>query len=409
MQIDLAEPDVLLARWGAIASALTTLGHDDVWWIDGGTAHRDDHGGNWGRLVPVEGGRAVLYGFDHEYSATVDASPPIDLLAGGPVWLPWADLVRAVEDEQLGFVYWYDGGWSRVPYPDGLADGLAAALPAVLSADRAHRALCEVVFGWARHKPDDAAERAAVADAATRLLDAAATRTVDAGALERLVGRIGGLPVDLGAGVAAAAGFGLVPGSVAPTVPAGSGEPPRRVRLLSDDERQDLVWAAMRATAELPRPAPAPTAELAALVGWARSRARPDGRCSLRFEVLDHAQRFGPGEAPPVERPDDDRWAVAREAADLARKLWEAEADPAHGHWIFLRLEVSADDHTVERHYDSWPGWMRSDGITGPWLDDLRIEMDRRAPRFRPAWAVLLDPEVAYTGVPEPFRTLKVD
>ncbi|BCJ64247.1 hypothetical protein GCM10009779_70990 [Polymorphospora rubra] len=409
VQTDLAEPDVLLARWGAIASALATLGHDDVWWIDGGTAYRDDHGGNWGRLVPVEGGRAVLYGFDHEYSATTDASPPIDLLAGAPVWLPWPDLLRFAEEQQLGFVYWYDGGWSRVPYPDGIADGLTAALPAVVSEERAHRALREVVFGWARHKPANAAEEAEVADAAARLLAAATSRTVDVATLAGLLGRIGNQPVDLDAGLATAAGFGLVAGSTAPTVPAGTGEPPRRVRMLSDDERQDLVWAAMRSAAELPRPVPAPTAELAALVDWARSRAQSDGRCSLRFEVLDNARCFGPGEAAPVGRPGDNQWAVAREVGELAKRLWEAEADPAHGHWIFLRLEVSTDGHTVERHYDSWPDWMKFDGISGPWPDDLRIEMDRRAAAFRPAWSVLLDPGLTYTGVPEPFRTPEVD
>lgn len=46
---------------------------------------------------------------------------------------------------------------------------------------------------------------------------------------------------------------------------------------------------------------------------------------------------------------------------------------------------------------------------TGPWRDHLSREMELRAPVFRPAWAVLLAPEVAYTGPPQPFVDLGTD
>lgn len=106
MRIDLPEPDLLWTRWALFATALTTLGYDDVYWCADDGAHHDDHGGNWSRLVRVDGGRAVLFGYDHEYSDTVDATPPIDLLAGAPAWLPWPELLRHVADDQLGYVHW---------------------------------------------------------------------------------------------------------------------------------------------------------------------------------------------------------------------------------------------------------------------------------------------------------------
>ncbi|MCX4470039.1 hypothetical protein OOK41_06935 [Micromonospora sp. NBC_01655] len=410
MLIDIADPDTLWARWGALASALATLGHDDVYWCDADGAHHDDHGGNWARLVRVEGGRAVLFGYDHEYSDTVSVSPPLDLLAGAPAWLPWPELIRHAEADQLGYAYWYDGGWSRVPYPEPLLpDGLRDTAGAVLDDDRARRELGEVVFEWGGYQPaDEAAERAEVAEAAGRLLTAAADRALDAGALDGLLGRLRPGPVDVPAGLAMATRAGLTPGGRPPAVAAAAGPPPRRVRVLSDDQHDRLVWTAMRRATEAPRPAPAPTPELTELVDWARGRAPAgDGRCSLLIQVTDTALSQHPGEAAPASLPGEDGWAAFRQAGDLVRRLRTAEADPAHGQWIFLRLEATAGGFTLERRYDSWPGWLADDG-RGPWRSHLRPELDRRAPAFRPAWAVLLAPEVAYLGPPPPFDTLTI-
>ncbi|MER7169350.1 hypothetical protein ABT336_25245 [Micromonospora sp. NPDC000207] len=409
MRIDIADPPTLWARWGALAAALTTLGNDDVYWCDANGAHHDDHGGNWARLVLVDGGRAVLFGYDHEYSDTTWASPPLDLLAGAPAWLPWPELTRHAESDELGYVYWYDGGWTRVPYPDpSLDDGLRASARAVLDAEQARRELGEVVFEWGGHHPtDEPTERAEVTVEADRLLAAATAATVDESALDRLLGRIRPRPVDPGAGTAMAARFGLTPTTVPPTVAAGTEVPDRLVRALSDDGHDALVWAAMRQAVEAKRPTPTDTPELAALVGWARDRSPAgDGRCSVTFTVTDGALRQHSGGTPPAARPDEDRWAVVEEAVERVRRLHRAEADPEHGRWIFLRIDTTADDFTVERHYDSWPAGLPVDRHGGPGRTELQKEMDRRGPAYRPAWVVLLAPEVAYLGPPPPFTDL---
>ncbi|MFY1704323.1 hypothetical protein ACN28G_21765 [Micromonospora sp. WMMA1923] len=439
MRIDIAAPDLLWARWGALAAALTALGHPDVYWCDADGAHHDDHGGNWARLVLVEGGRAVLFGYDHEYSDTAGLSPPLDLLAGAPGWLPWPELVRHAADDQLGYVYWYDGGhWSRVPYPESqVADGLPETAGAVLDDARARQELGEVVFSWGGHQPADLpTERAEVAVAAGRLLDAAAGGVLDGVVLAGLLGRIdptgpadggpgatgpadsgpgatspadsgpgatGG--VDLAAGLAVAARAGLRADGVRPVVPAAAGPPPRRIRRLSEDQHDRLVWTAMRQAEETPRPVPAPTLELTALIEWARDRAPS----TLSFQVTDTSLSQHRDGATPAGRPGDDDWAAFRKAGDLVRRLRQAEADPAYGCWIFLRVAASADGVTVTRCYDSWPRWIPHEDRGGPWRSHLRPEVERRAAAYRPAWSVLLDPEVAYLGPPPPFDTLPVD
>ncbi|MGC4891865.1 hypothetical protein [Micromonospora sp. DT227] len=401
--VDLAGPAVLWGRWGVLGATLAALGHDDVWWIDADGAHHDDHGGNWGRLVLVADDRAVLFGYDHEYSDTVDASPPIDLLAGAPAWLPWAELVRHADDDQLGYVYWHEhGDWHRVRYPDRVADGLPQTVGAVLDADRARRELAEVVFEWAGHDVDGEAERVDVATHADRLLAAAAGHSVDAAALTGLLGRVRSVPVDLDAALASAARAGLTPGTVVPVVPANAEVPHRRVRTLSETQHERLVWAAMGEADELPRPEPAGTGALAALVDWARLRAPgADGRSSVVVEALDGAMRRIPGECCPVDRPGDG----FRDLFTLVGELRAAEADARHGRWIFLRVATTSDGFSVERRYDSWPDWMGSRD-SGPWLSHLRTEMRSRAAEFRPPWTALLDPDVAHlpTPPPEPGR-----
>ncbi|WP_377248247.1 hypothetical protein [Phytohabitans kaempferiae] len=56
----------------------------------------------------------------------------------------------------------------------------------------------------------------------------------------------------------------------------------------------------------------------------------------------DTAARQVPGDPAPAERPGDDRWSAFREAGALVEALREAEADPEHGHWIYLRLATTA-------------------------------------------------------------------
>jgi hypothetical protein len=158
-----------------------------------------------------------------------------------------------------------------------------------------------------------------------------------------------------------------------------------------DPER---VWDAMAGATELTRPMPVVGDELAELVDWARAHAADgDGRCSVLFEVLDDGGRAARGEAPPLVRADPagrGGYRMFREAVGLVRRLRAAEADRAHGSWIFFRLETTATWYTVERCYDWWPAWMPRSPFAGPSVRALGREMHRRTPEYRPAWAELV-------------------
>jgi hypothetical protein len=152
-----------------------------------------------------------------------------------------------------------------------------------------------------------------------------------------------------------------------------------------------LVWAAMRRATEIGRTTPASGAELETLVDWARAHAAAgDGRCSVLFEVVDSGGRAARGDAPPA----GDGYPLFRAALRLVRRLWEADADPAHGRWIFMRLETTATRFTIERRYDTWPHWMPQEPRLGPAPGALRREMARRSPAYRPGWSLLLGPRL---------------
>jgi hypothetical protein len=375
--VDLADPGMLWARWVALSAALTGVGFDDVWVIDDRGALHDDHGGNWARLTPVIGDRAVLYGYDHEYSATAHASPPIDLLAGAPDWLPWADLPP---DSELGYVLWFEHGrWARVAYPGDVEDGLAETAGPVLDERAALAELADIVMEWAEAD-------AVPAGAAEALLTAAMQGAAGPAEFAALLGD------------AWNAERGLAVATRRPE-PREPGERPaaRRVRRLSEREHDRLVWAAMREAVERDRPAPPPTRELDAVTAWMRGRApHSDGRCSLLLHAAGTSLSTRRGEFPPAERPGDGRFGLFHEVVELAGPLRAAEAHPRSGRWLFLHVETTATDVTVERRYDSWPAWWADDGISGPWRTHLADELATRDERWQPSWAALLDPEVAY-------------
>jgi hypothetical protein len=125
--LDLPSPDQLRGRWAAFAAICASRGWGDSAFAtreDGAVRwHYDDGGGNWGDLVRLDGGRAVLLGNDHEYSETYFreaaeffGEEETDLLAGAPAW--WeAPVVAAMAREQwVGFAYGYDGTWTRAEY-----------------------------------------------------------------------------------------------------------------------------------------------------------------------------------------------------------------------------------------------------------------------------------------------------
>jgi hypothetical protein len=363
---ELDPPQELWIRWAALAAALTTFGYGDLWEIHEEYAGFDDQGGQWARLRLISGDRAVLYGLDHEYSDTVMAEPPIDLLAGAPDWLPWDEVTSFAEDEILGYVYWHDGvRWGRAPYD--AEDGLERTAGPVLSDPATLDELSRAVFGWPGHRPDSEAERARMAGVGTALLAAARARRVDAGVLSAYAG-------DLALGLAVARAGGLTPDrSELPRTAPGRRPATRTVRKFGEDDHHALIWDAMRNTPERPRTAPARTAALDAVQAYAREHG-PVQFCMTATSA---------GVGSPVFDMDE-----YLRLSGLVRALREAEADARHGRWLFVHVEPGA----VHRCYDSWPSWFDD---RGPGRDDLATELAARDPAWRPAWAALLDDSIA--------------
>ncbi|WP_128977575.1 hypothetical protein [Streptomyces roseicoloratus] len=125
---DLPEPALLWARWGVNAVVRATTAKEARGarrtgvWIDDEGLHLDDAGCTWWAFSRLGEGRWVLYGED-ESSGCKWHKPPVDVLAGGPDWLPYDELRELLDGWELGCVYWYeDGAWSRAVYPEDLGD-----------------------------------------------------------------------------------------------------------------------------------------------------------------------------------------------------------------------------------------------------------------------------------------------
>jgi hypothetical protein len=390
--VDLPAPGLLWTRWATLAAALTGIGHADVWHVDDRGAHHDDHGGSWARLALLDGARAVLFGYAREHSATVTADPPVDLLTGAPSWLPWDDLTELAEADGLGFLVWHaDGRWSRARYPAHVSDGLAQTVGAVLSTDNTVRELGEIVREWGRYELGAPDERDDVHEAGAELLAAAVRGQVTAVGFERLLGRLTDPALDLRAALSSAGRGGITAGTRPPRIEPGERPAMRRVRRLSQGEHDRLVWAAMHDAVELRRPAPPRTGEMDALTDWMRARGPAgDGRCTVLVYADAASLSVQPGGHPPAGEATFDR------LNDLIRALRRAESDPRYGRWLFLRVETTGAGLQVERRYDSWPQWWDDDGVSGPWRTNLQHEMAARHEMWRPQWARLLAPEVAY-------------
>ncbi len=395
--VDLPAPGFVWARWAALAATLAGIGVTDEWFVDDSGAHHADQRGSWARFALLDGGRAVLYGRNCEHSCTAAADPPIDLLTGAPDWLPWAELCPPAEADELGFVAWHNQGrWSRVHYRDDVGDGLTHTVSALLSAGNAVAELADVV---ARGRPGlpSRSERAEIRVAGEQLLAAAVRGEVEAATIERLLGRRTEAALNVTAALFAAGRGGITAGTRPPQIPPGVRPAMRRVRRLSRDKHDRLVWAAMHDAAELPRPAPPETAELESLISWLRSRATGEhGRCTLLAYADSTSLTIQPGDHPPSGVSRDQRRQVPAVLAELIRAARRAESDPAHGRWLFLRVTTLAGGVHVERRYDSWPYWWADDGVNGPWRTNLSEELTARKPLWRPSWVSLLNPEVAF-------------
>ncbi|MDH6540245.1 hypothetical protein [Streptomyces sp. SPB4] len=191
---DLPPAELLWAHWALVAVLEANTGaegrgvHRTGHWIDAAGLHLDDCGSTRWTLAPLGGGRYALYGED-ESSAVKWHEPPVDMLAGGPDWLPYETLRDLLRGWELGCVYWYENGaWARAPYPQGLSDdGLDCGM--------SRFAVREEVLGLLAGAGEDcvcdgdlpSADRPAAAD----LLDAAVGYRLTAPMLEAFTGGCG--------------------------------------------------------------------------------------------------------------------------------------------------------------------------------------------------------------------------
>ncbi|MFC5746071.1 hypothetical protein [Actinomadura rugatobispora] len=346
---------------------------------DGGGLRRVEFGsGTWG-IAWVDGGRAVTYGFDLDYSTARRRLPPVDLLAGAPGWFPW-DYVHAAQKEiqLVSWVHWWDGEtWARAEYPgdmDGVPDSGGE----------------ESFEGYADGSEDPDAAR----DAYDDLMAAVAARAVDTAVIEALYAPLEEAlqPPDLTAPVAEvldlARRLGVTPGASRPELAAGTGEPAvRRVHIMDLEQVEGAIAKAMRNSFELDRPAP--SADPDEVAAWVRANL---GETSIEVAYTGtdrpgHNYKLGIG------------WGKMADA-ELSALLdaWrEREADPERGRWTHARVAVTADGFTADRAYDHLPVWW--DGFRVH-LTGLRAEMASRASRWRPSWTGLLDQDLAHEGVP---------
>ncbi|MFI6638546.1 hypothetical protein [Streptomyces sp. NPDC050504] len=180
---DLADAGELWDRAVTLALATTAVGDGDEYTFKGRTSvHCWNSGGAyWWRLERFDGDRALLTGQDSDGSHTHLGRTPVDLLDGGPPWLPWERLRADAADRLLGYAYWWqDGAWARAAYPDGLSDdGLGMSVPWAAPGGAGVRKTIERLASLI-HPDDDPA------DEVLRFLGRVRERTVDGAAVGAL-------------------------------------------------------------------------------------------------------------------------------------------------------------------------------------------------------------------------------
>ncbi|WP_157982442.1 hypothetical protein [Nocardiopsis sp. FIRDI 009] len=347
--------------------------------------HFDNSSGCWWRLTWVEGGRAVLTGYEPLGQRTIDEE--VDLLAGGPDWLPreWLDThVARYRHEQMGvsFLCWWDGSWGRVEYPDTVDDDGLCTVGGFGTLDD--------LVAHSLPLPKGDRDRTVAAELMRAVAEGDGDRAWD------LFGDLFGTDRPALAHTRELLGEDWFTWRSA--LPAGTPPPePRRPRLLREREWEALVARAMRDAHELDRPVPPETEPLRTLRGSLRSLAAERGE-ELTFTV---ACERGSMISPRLVTASGEVLAEPWEDRLLPWRLRRAEAHPEYGSWYFLRLRAAGGDVAVERAYDHWPAWAaRSVGFDGrmapPRLPSLRDETAARDPRWRPAWVWLLDEEIPY-------------
>ncbi|UCM88567.1 hypothetical protein [Streptomyces marincola] len=184
---DLDHPRRLWARAAALGMLASADLTDGTYRLGPGRLRCESAGGSfWWRMSLHDAGRAVFCGQDADGSHGHLRRVPVDLLAGGPAWLPWQELRREQEDCALGYVYWWqDGAWARAPYPEDLVDdGLALSAAWVRDDAELVLPLAEAAGGGA----EGAGHPVALDGAVVGFLDRAESGTVDRAAVRALLG-----------------------------------------------------------------------------------------------------------------------------------------------------------------------------------------------------------------------------
>ena len=125
-------PKQLRRGWAARAALYVANGWDDIYATETEWFYHDI-GGNWACLRFVDESKALLIGFDHEYSKTTFSQDTVAnsiLLKDSPDW--WSENVLPIPyGDLIGFIYaWEDKEWRRTSYTqqDGFSYlGLVAA------------------------------------------------------------------------------------------------------------------------------------------------------------------------------------------------------------------------------------------------------------------------------------------
>ncbi|TWD83834.1 hypothetical protein FB561_5003 [Kribbella amoyensis] len=168
--VDLDDPDELRARWSALAAVAHATGFDRRWYADEqGWYHQDETGSDL-RMVRLDGGRAIVFGYHTEHSRTAGT----DLVAGAPDWIGQPEVKRRIAAGQLGFVYGsFNGTWARAAYEGDpwqpADDGFHHIATWVTSDEDAAEELAGWASQWAGHRGSPAD----LVPAATTLIRAA--------------------------------------------------------------------------------------------------------------------------------------------------------------------------------------------------------------------------------------------
>ncbi|WP_017591959.1 hypothetical protein [Nocardiopsis potens] len=387
---DLPHPDVLWVHGGLLACVeAASGGHRPDRSVRGGVL-RCGRGAGWWLLARVEGGRAALLGVDHDLSAVQGDGRPVDLLAEMPEWLPWDRLPGEFRDPaELGFAYWWEeGSWHRPAYPDDWEDdGVRGPL-----ADCTEEAdFIGLLAGAVR----PVRGREADAEAAARQVVQRARRgELDPEAIGELCRTAGMAAPETGAAAETAGRLGFLPGIPAEEAPLAAVRPERPpFPLISQEEQMFLLRHEMRTAAELGPGNPEAPAELDRVAAWMRENVlQPGGSAVLVTAATQAAWITGPDREGPV---------FYKELAGLVQELHRAESDPERGGWLYLRLEVTADEARAERAWDRFPAWAHGLGN----VIALHRARTGRSVRWTPHWVGLADGAVLHAPpAPTPVR-----